>query len=121
MTGKRYNAITLQQNMKGFGLKIYDYPNRPMPLLDGRLVSYFVSENLLSWYSFPMTQIIDIIYYENKISLTDINDTTKEESNVILYFNNEQDAYTEYLQLLKLQRKWYGEPYNCNDVPMPEF
>lgn len=99
-------------------LKIYHYPARPMPILDGRLVSYFVSSNGLSWHSFPMTTVTHIEYIKIvpcKILIEQGDNTT------VLIFDNEKSASDEFELLSLYKNKFSGKPDNCNDIPSPEY
>jgi hypothetical protein len=105
----------MTQKTKSYG--IYNYPNRPMPLLDGRLVSYYTSDNLLVWFSIPMTEVKYVGYfkeYDDRVLIE-----YKDETFNILFFGNNEDASTEYKFLIDLQQKWYGKTYNYNDISMP--
>jgi hypothetical protein len=105
--------------VKTIGLHIFHYPSRPMPILDGRLVSYFVSENGLSFYSFPMTTVTNVDYFA-KICPKKILIEQSDECH-ILFFDNEEQASSEFKILSELKKKFSGKPYNCNDVQMPEY
>ena len=103
-------------------MRVYDTESCPMPLFDGRLVSYFVSKNMMTWYSFPMCTVkyVDYCFESNdRVLITEENNN--EEYYTILIFDNKTIAKVHFNMLTVLQKKWYGKPYNCNDVPMPDF
>lgn len=100
-------------------MRVYDAEASPMPLYDGRLVTYFVSKNNMAWYSFPMCKVKYIDYSFDRVLITEENNN--EECYTKLIFDNETIAKAHFKMLTELQKKWYGKPYNCNDVSMPEF
>lgn len=113
-------------NIEDLAIRVFNPDFSPMPLLDGRLVTYFVSKDNLCWHSFPMCNVKNIKYVDyswwcgsNKLLITEEYDNR--ETNTTVIFDNNTIAKNQFDRLTLLQQKFYGKSYNCNDVPMPEF
>ena len=119
------NYIKNNSISKSIFMRVYDAEACPTPLFDGRLVSYFVSKNNMAMYSFPMCTVKHVDYciesFDRILITEENNNNNNEEHHTILIFDNETIAKAHFNMLSQLQKKWYGKPYNCNDVSMPEF
>ena len=100
---------------------VYNVFHSPLPVNDGRLVSYFINKNGLSWHSFPMSNVthIDMFNeYNDRILIEETYDNNISYTTVV--YENKEIANNEYKRLIKLKEKFSGIPYNCGEVTMPE-